>query len=109
MKGGKITKIRVFEEDKLLRTGGNVKVYYAMALYDMGLGVAPKLQLSAVGKKSKLVKGDINQLGILGELEHGLVQMQMLAAARRRIENAAPHEIAAFRKGSFIQIEGVTR
>lgn len=107
--GGKLVKLRVFEEDKLLKNKENLKIHFAVGLFDMGVGKDPIVQLSVAHKKDKLVKGDqgLAKMPELEPTEFPITQMQIVAAARRRIDAATPAEIKAFRKGSYIQMQYV--
>lgn len=105
---GKLIKLRVFEEKQMVNKKV-VVVYYAIGMFDMGLGKDPVLQLSAVAKKSKLVKGDLSDMPELPPTEYGITQMQMTAAARRRIKSATPVEMRSFLRGSFIQLQAITQ
>lgn len=105
----KLLKIRTFQEDKLLADKQHVTVYYAIGLYDAGKGKQPVVQLSATARKKQLIKGDVSKMPYLEETEHGMTQLSLLAAARSRIMAASPQELAAFRKGSYIQIQDIAR
>ena len=104
----KLSKLRVFEEDKILMDGSHVKVLYMVSLWESSLITdKPLLHAAAIVKKHKkyLLKGNPNNYPQLPPTLYGELQMSLIATFRRTLAEASPEQIANFKNGHYLELQ----